>query len=92
MNGLKEFGDFEIICWELKTPYYFLNRILRILEFKLAYFNIKKIIQQEQPDMIIAERTTSYGLAALSGIKPSATQQGGKQIYGSHSILLPLKD
>jgi glycosyltransferase involved in cell wall biosynthesis len=94
MNGLKEFGDFEIICWELKTPSTtFLNRILRILEFKLAYFNIKKIIQQEQPDMIIAERTTSYGfLAALSGIKPSAiAQQGKTDLWPSHSILLPLK-
>lgn len=94
MNGLKEFGDFEIVCWELKTPSNtFLNRVLRIAEFKLACFKIKKIIQQEQPDMVIAERTTSYGfLAALSGIKPSAiAQQGRTDLWPSHSILLPLK-
>jgi glycosyltransferase involved in cell wall biosynthesis len=94
MNGLKEFGDFEIICWELKTPNTtFLNRILRIAEYKLAYFKIKKIIQQEHPDMVIAERTTSYGfLAAISGIKPSAiAQQGKTDLWPSHSILLPFK-
>jgi glycosyltransferase involved in cell wall biosynthesis len=94
INGLKEFGDVEIISWELKTPSTtFLNRILRIAEFKLAYFKIKKIIKDENPDMVIAERTTSYGfLAALSGIKPSAiAQQGITDLWPSHSILLPLK-
>ncbi|MDO8316216.1 MAG: glycosyl transferase family 1, partial [Flavobacterium sp.] len=42
MNGLKEFGDFEIITWELKTPSdCFKNRILRIFEFELAIFKIR---------------------------------------------------
>tara|TARA_R110002126_G_scaffold29220_6_gene96760 strand:+ start:280 stop:1350 length:1071 start_codon:yes stop_codon:yes gene_type:complete len=94
MNGLREFGDFEIICWELKTPSNsIINRILRILEFKFAYFKIKNIIDREQPDMVIAERTTSYGfLAALSGIQPSAiAQQGRTDLWPSNSILLPLK-
>ena len=94
MNGLKEFGDFEIICWELKTPSNtLLNRILRIFEFKFAYFKIRKIIERELPDMVIAERTTSYGfLAALSGIKPSAiAQQGRTDLWPANSILLPLK-
>jgi hypothetical protein len=34
-NGLKEFGDFEIITWELKTQATLFNRVLRILEFNL---------------------------------------------------------
>ena len=43
MNGLKEFGDFEIITWELKTPNNCIhNRILRIFEFELAIFKIRK--------------------------------------------------
>ncbi len=94
MNGLKEFGDFEIITWELKTPSNgFLNRILRIVEFKFALFAIRKIIRQQQPDMVIAERTTSYGfLAALCGIKPVAiAQQGRTDLWPDHSILLPFK-
>ncbi|TDE45937.1 glycosyltransferase [Flavobacterium rhamnosiphilum] len=94
MNGLKEFGDFEIITWELKTPSSDIhNRILRIFEFELAIFRIKKIIKAQQPDMVIAERTTSYGfLAALSGVKPIAiAQQGRTDLWPEKSISLPLK-
>nr|WP_315208950.1 glycosyltransferase [uncultured Flavobacterium sp.] len=94
MNGLKEFGDFEIITWELKTPNNCIhNRILRIFEFELAIFKIRKIIKAQRPDMVIAERTTSYGfLAALSGVKPVAiAQQGKTDLWPKKSITLPLK-
>lgn len=94
MNGLTEFGNFEIITWELKTPNNSIhNRILRMLEFKLAIFKIRKIIKAQQPDMVIAERTTSYGfLAALSGVKPIAiAQQGRTDLWPTKSISLPLK-
>jgi glycosyltransferase involved in cell wall biosynthesis len=94
MNGLKEFGDFEIITWELKTPNTtFFSRLLRIFEFNTALFQIRKLIKKQQPDMIIAERTTSYGfLAALSGVKPVAiAQQGRTDLWPEKSILLPLK-
>ena len=94
MNGLKEFGDFEIITWELKTPNTtFLSRLARIFEFNTALFQIKKLVKKHQPDMVIAERTTSYGfLAALSGVKPVAiAQQGRTDLWPEKSILLPLK-
>lgn len=94
MNGLKQFGDFEIISWELQTPNnYFFNRISRTLEFGFAPIAIRKIIRQQKPDMIIAERTTSYGfLAALSGLKPSAiAQQGKTDLWPEDSITIPLK-
>ena len=94
MSGLKEFGDFEIITWELKTPNNtFFDRLLRILEFNTALFQIRKKIKIHQPDMIIAERTTSYGfLAALSGVKPVViAQQGRTDLWPEESILLPLK-
>ncbi|CAM3058147.1 glycosyltransferase [Flavobacterium frigoris] len=93
-NGLKEFGDFEIISWELKTPSdTFFNRTKRLCEFNFAWFKINKIIKLQQPDMVIAERTTSYGfLAALSGIKPVViAQQGITDLWPKDSILLPLK-
>jgi hypothetical protein len=32
--------------------------------------------------MVIAERTTSYGFATLSSVKPIAIAQQGEQIYG----------
>ncbi|MBA0883869.1 glycosyltransferase [Flavobacterium undicola] len=94
MNGLKEFGDFEIITWELQTPNNsFPNKILRTLEFLLAIFSIKKSIRQQKPDMIIAERTTSYGfLAVLSGLQPTAiAQQGKTDLWPEDSITIPLK-
>jgi glycosyltransferase involved in cell wall biosynthesis len=93
-NGLEEFGDFEIISWELKTPNNtFFNRLRRILEFKFAIFKIIKIIKLHQPDMVIAERTTSYGfLAALAGVKPIAiAQQGRTDLWPENSLLLPFK-
>jgi glycosyltransferase involved in cell wall biosynthesis len=93
-NGLKEFGGFEIINWELQMPNNsFFNRMLRTLEFIFAPIAIRKIIRQQKPDMIIAERTTSYGfLAALSGLQPSAiAQQGKTDLWPEDSITIPLK-
>lgn len=93
-KGLKELGHFEIIHWELQTPNDTLqNRILRTLEFGFAPIAVRKIIRQQKPDMIIAERTTSYGfLAALSGIKPSAiAQQGRTDLWPEDSITIPFK-
>jgi len=94
MNGLKEFGGFEIITWELKTPSNGLkNRCLRLWEYILCFPRVRKLIKIHKPDMIIAERTTSYGfLAALSGVKPMAVaQQGITDLWPGNSIMLPLK-
>ncbi|AWI25840.1 glycosyltransferase [Flavobacterium pallidum] len=93
MNGLREFGDFEIITWELKSSGSGLNRVKRLFEFKFAWWSIRKLIREHHPDMVIAERTTSYGfLAALCGVKPVAiAQQGRTDLWPEGSILLPLK-
>ena len=42
MNGLKEFGDFEIVTWELKSNNNSLFKITRTFEFFAAYFAVKK--------------------------------------------------
>ncbi len=94
INGLKDFGDFEIVTWELKTPSNgFFKRTSRIIEYCGAIFNINKLVQTYQPDMVIAERTTSYGfLAALCGVQPSAiAQQGISDLWPENSILIPVK-
>ncbi|HMK06205.1 MAG TPA: glycosyltransferase family 4 protein [Flavobacterium sp.] len=96
MNGLRQFGDFEIITWELKTMSNGnggLNRVMRILEYSTAFHKIKRLIRKHKPDMVIAERTTSYGfLAALCGIKPVAiAQQGITDLWPETSILFPIK-
>ena len=87
MNGLKEFGNFEIVTWELNQTNLGLNRIKRIIEWILAVIRIKKIVKSYKPDMIIAERTTSYGfLATFSGMKPTAVaQQGMTDIWPPNS-------
>ncbi len=94
INGLKEFGDFEIVTWELKSPSSgFFNRISRLVEYCGAMFNINKLVQTYKPDMVIAERTTSYGfLAALCGVQPSAiAQQGISDLWPENSLLIPCK-
>ncbi|MEY2693179.1 MAG: hypothetical protein RIT03_1570 [Bacteroidota bacterium] len=94
MNGLREFGDFELVSWELKTPSYGgINRLFRLIEYAMAWFSLRKFIRQEQPDMVIAERTTSYGfLAAHTGIQPVViAQQGITDLWPSSSLLLPIK-
>ena len=90
MRGLKEFGDFEIITWELQTPNTSkFNRFKRILEYFFAPISIQKIIRKEKPDMVIAERTTSYGfLAALSSSTTIViAQQGQTDLWPEDSIL-----
>ena len=93
MHGLKEFGDFEIVTWELKTSSNGLNRIKRLFELTNAILTIKKIVKKYNPDMVIAERTTSYGyLAARSGIKPVViAQQGITDLWPVNSPLYIFK-
>ena len=94
INGLKEFGDFEIITWELKTPSYgTFNRVIRIFEYSLSIFKIKKLVKLHAPEIVIAERTTSYGfLAALSKVKIIViAQQGITDLWPTSSILYPIK-
>ncbi len=94
MNGLKEFGNFEIITWELKqSEKGYLGRLKRVLEYCFCFFEIRKIIKTQKPDMVLAERATSYGfLAAISGIKPIViAQQGISDLWPENSILYPIK-
>jgi glycosyltransferase involved in cell wall biosynthesis len=91
MKGLKQFGDFEIITWELQTSNSY--RFKRILEYFFSPISIRKIIKKEKPDMVIAERTTSYGfLAAISGSKTIViAQQGRTDLWPEESVLYPFK-
>ncbi len=93
MKGLEEFGDFEIVTWELKKSSVGFSRISRLFELLIAFFKIRKIAKSYKPDMLIAERTTSYGfLAALTGIKPVAiAQQGITDLWPHNSPLYIFK-
>ncbi|WP_284652434.1 glycosyltransferase [Flavobacterium terrisoli] len=93
MNGLRDFGDFEIVSWELQTKSHGFYRLIRILELTKAFLTIKSIAKKFNADMVIAERTTSYGcLAALSGIRPIAiAQQGITDLWPLNSLSYPFK-
>jgi glycosyltransferase involved in cell wall biosynthesis len=93
INGLREFGDFEIVTWELKTSSNGFDRIIRLFELAKAILTIKSIVKKFNPDMVIAERTTSYGyLAAISGLKPMAiAQQGITDLWPHNSPLYIFK-
>jgi glycosyltransferase involved in cell wall biosynthesis len=94
LNGLIEFGNFEIVTWELKESGKGLRRMLRFIEYlTLAPFAVRKLVARHKPHMVIAERVTSFGfLAAVSGVSPIAVaQQGITDIYPPGSPLVPLK-
>lgn len=93
MEGLKEFGDFEIVTWELQTNSNGLFRMKRILELFYSFLTIRKFAKKTQADMVIAERTTSYGfLATLCGIRPIAiAQQGISDLWPEDSPLYIFK-
>jgi glycosyltransferase involved in cell wall biosynthesis len=93
MNGLKEFGDFEIVTWELQTRSTGVSRIKRLVELTKSFLTIKSIAKSFNADIVIAERTTSYGfLAAISGIKPIViAQQGITDLWPENSPSYPLK-
>lgn len=94
MDGLREFGGFEIVTWELRHPgHTTLSRVRRFAEYLMALRSIRRLIRRERPDMVIAERTTSYGfLAAVCGLHPLAiAQQGRTDLWPENSLSLPLK-
>lgn len=93
IRGLEEFGNFEVITWELKTSSSGVNRIKRLFELLKTFFTIRRIAKKFKPDMVIAERTTSYGfLASISGVKPIAiAQQGITDLWPENSPLFFLK-
>jgi glycosyltransferase involved in cell wall biosynthesis len=93
IKGLEEFGNFEIVTWQLKNHSEGISRIKRILELFKTFFFFKSITKKFNADMVIAERVTSYGfLAGISGISPKAiAQQGESDLWPENSPLFFLK-
>ena len=63
------------------------------MELTKTFLTIKRIAKKFNPDMVIAERTTSYGfLASISGITPIAiAQQGITDLWPENSPLYIFK-
>ncbi|MEP6617634.1 MAG: glycosyltransferase, partial [Ginsengibacter sp.] len=93
MNGLKEFCQFEIYTWELEKAGTGIKKIYRALETVARLNELKQQIIRLKPDLIIAERVTSYGFmgALFHKYAPIViAQQGITDVYppGSFSAII----
>lgn len=94
MNGVKEFGPFEIYTWELGQAGKGIKKIRRAVEMLTRLKELKHKILQLRPDLIIAERVTSYGFigSLFHKYAPVAiAQQGITDIYPPDSVTVPVK-
>ena len=94
MNGLKEFGNFEIFTWELSQGGTGLKKVKRAIETFTRLQELKKEIIRIKPDLIIAERVTSYGFIASLFHKYAPViiaQQGITDIFPPEGIVVPAK-
>lgn len=94
MNGVREFTGAEIITWELKSEGKVKNKVKRWFEALVRLAELRKLIIRERPQLILAERITSYGFigSLFSKYAPIVVaQQGVTDIYPPGSMSVPLK-
>ena len=94
MNGIKEFGEFEVITWELKNSEKNYKKVFRAFEVLFHLRELRNFIVKEKPDLIIAERITSYGFIGCLFHKRApviVAQQGVTDIYPPNSFSVPVK-
>ncbi len=95
MNGLREFGPFEIFTWELEQTGTGFKKLNRAIETITRLKELKREIIRIKPDIIIAERVTSYGFMGALFYKYAPVviaQQGITDIYPPNSLSVPLKE
>jgi glycosyltransferase involved in cell wall biosynthesis len=94
INGLKEFGPFDVFTWELEQAGRGIKKVFRFFESIYGVFKLRKLSRQINPELVIAERTTSYGFLAATLHKryPIAiAQQGITDIYPARNLSAPIK-
>ena len=94
MNGIKEFGGFELITWELQNSEKNYKKIFRAFEVLFRLRELRNFIVKEKPDLIIAERITSYGFIGCLFHKYApviVAQQGITDVYPLKTFSVPLK-
>ena len=94
MKGLQEFGGFEIFTWELYNAGTGLKKANRAFEIIARLKELKQKIISLKPDLIIAERVTSYGFIAALFHKYAPViiaQQGITDIFPAKGITVALK-
>lgn len=94
MKGLEEFCSFELHTWELSVGGTGLKKIKRAFEIATRLRELKMEIISLKPDLIIAERVTSYGFIGALFHKYAPViiaQQGITDIYPPNSISIIFK-
>ena len=94
MNGLKEFGNFEVMTWELEISGNNYRKVFRAFEVIFRLKELRNFIIKEKPDLIIAERITSYGFIGCLFRKYApviVAQLGVTDIYPPNSMTVPIK-
>lgn len=94
MNGVREYGDFDLVTWELKSSGRSWKKLLRAFELLWRLWELRNFIKKERPVLILAERITSYGFigSLFHRYAPViAAQQGVTDIFPPDSPTVPLK-
>jgi glycosyltransferase involved in cell wall biosynthesis len=93
IKGLKEYGDAEVVSWELPSRKGPFSRVLRTLDWLWACLFLRRKIKQFKPDIVLAYRITSYGfLGAWAGIHPLVvSQQGITDVWPPDTFSTPFK-
>jgi glycosyltransferase involved in cell wall biosynthesis len=94
IKGLQEYGPFEVHTWELSQAGKGIKKVFRAIESLVRVIDLRYKAKKIKPDLVIAERTTSYGFLASTLHKSypiAIAQQGVTDIYPPGSILIPVK-
>jgi glycosyltransferase involved in cell wall biosynthesis len=94
IDALRTFGDCEVITYSLTDRRSkMFGRIARLIEWIMSISNIRRLVKQEKPDVVIAYRSTSYGfLGVRSGFHPLVVaMQGATDVWPLHGLSVPLK-
>jgi Glycosyltransferase len=94
MKGLQEFCPFDLYTWELAQAGTGLKKFKRAFETVTRLRELKMQIISLKPDLIIAERVTSYGFIGALFHKYAPiiiAQQGITDIYPPNSISIFVK-
>jgi glycosyltransferase involved in cell wall biosynthesis len=93
IKGLRQYGGFDVVTWELPTRHSKGGRFLRMMDWLNACFFLRKKIKLEEIDLVAAYRVTSYGfIGAMLGKRPLViAQQGITDVWPLNGLSTPFK-
>jgi hypothetical protein len=93
LKGLREYSDFEIETWTIKSKKGIAGKVQRVYSWVASCFFLGHKIRKSKADLLICVRVTSYGfIGACSGFHPMVvSQQGVTDVWPPNSISAPVK-